>query len=616
MDDAVVTQASVCIRFAFRSGALRAFDFVAASGSVAETAAAALNAAGGAGRPFHALPAMTSSDECAPAAAAAAAAAAPLQVVRVVTVAPTSPEAMQQLIASLNAAVRALDGGVKQRPGASWRPCPPLETSAALQQAVEECITAAWPSPVWRSVRVLSPDTSPASADAGGGATRMAAVSVDSVRVDGADGGESYPRLALSMSVSMLRHRQLRIPDDAVHHLLTTGVSAVFREPRPCVVLPSACPALLVALHPGWADDVACNDEYSQPGDTADAANIVAEVRLDTAATMLVPLAFVSGPGGGASPAGIHVATSVALSLAALVHGACLFGVQAPCADDVTLPDIQRRRCDAAKEDAEADAEGSAWTWEEEAPFAPAGRGQAPLPTSGLFVSALFAPVGTGVPDHSDASDGPAQSLEPEAEAAEPPPPEQQQRLQRPQAMFDYPVEAVHEDEAPPTVPRRPLPPAAGPATAPAVPLARKPMFAAFKQRAASTSILPRAVANADKKGGPAGKPAGKPRAEPPAATKGDVAEPAAKKPRPAKEELDPVAVDADVRHRAATGGASALAKLTLPQCKAFLKHNKVPGGLGGNKQVLLDRIAGHLGLQAPVPASAVPGDPPLADAA
>jgi hypothetical protein len=39
------------------------------------------------------------------------------------------------------------------------------------------------------------------------------------------------------------------------------------------------------------------------------------------------------------------------------------------------------------------------------------------------------------------------------------------------------------------------------------------------------------------------------------------------------------------------------LAKLTLPQCKAFIRHNAVPGGLGGNKAALLERIAKALGV-------------------
>ena len=606
-DDTMSTQASVAIRFAIRSGALRAFDFVASSGSAAD-AAVALNAAGGGSRPFHALPAMSSPD-------AGAAAALPA-VVRVVAVAPTSADSMQLLITSLNAAVRALGGAVKQRPASSWSPCPAPEAATALHQQVEESITAALPPPVWRTVRVLPPDTSAAGAS-GGAMKRMPAVSINSIRVDVA--ADSCPSLTLdlSISVAMLRHRQLRIPDDALSHLLTTGVSVLFKEPRECVLLPSASPALLIALHPGWADDVACDDDYSQPGDTADAENIVAEVRLDAGGggNMLVPLPFVSGPGGGASPAGIHVATSVALSLATLVHDSSLFGepgrVHAPSAGDVTLPELQRRRCDAAKEFADEDA-GGAWTWQEEAPFEPAGRGQAPQ--GSMFVSAHLAPIGTsfGEADRRDASDASAHSLEPEPEAAAQPPP-QTQRLQRPFITVDFPVEAI-EAEAPPAAPRRPPPAASVPVAAQAQqPLARKPIFASFKPVGNSAAILPRTVPNADKKGGAAGKPAVKPavkpRAEQPAT--GDAAEPAAKKPRPAKEELDPVAVDADVRQRAA-GGVAALTKLTLPQCKAFLKHNKAPGGLGGNKQALLDRIAAFLGLQAPAPVGAVAADQPV----
>ena len=609
MDDA--TQASVAIRFAIRSGALRAFDFIASSGSAAD-AAAALNSAGGGSRPFHALPAMSSPD-------ANTAAAAPPAVLTVVAVAPTSADAMQLLIASLNAAVRALGGEVKQRPNASWRPCPAPAAAAALQQQAEECITqSGLPQPVWRTVRVLPPDTSAAGATDTGAMKRMPAVSLDSIRVGGLT--DDCPSLTLSISVAMLRHRQLRIPDDALNHLLTTGVSVMFKVPRECVLLPCASPALLIALHPGWADDVACDDDYSQPSDTADADNIVAEVRLDAGGggNVLAPLSFVSDRGGGASPAGIHVASSVALSLATLVHGGSLFGepgrVHAPTADDVSLPDLQRRRCDAAKEFADEDAD-SAWRWEEEAPFVPAGRGQ-PAPQGSMFVSAHLAPVGTpfGDADQSDASDAAAQSQEPEAEA-DAPPPTTKQRLQRQFITVDFPAEAIEEAEAPPAVPRRAPPPAAVPAAAQAQqPLARKPMFASFKPPGTSAAILPRAVPNADKKDGAAGKPAikpaVKPRAEQPAA--GDAAEPAAKKPRPAKEELDPVAVDADVRQRAAAGVA-ALTKLTLPQCKAFLKHNKAPGGLGGNKQALLDRIAAFLSLQAPAPVGAVATDQPVA---
>jgi hypothetical protein len=605
MDDTMFTQASVHVRFAIRSGALRAFDFVSSSGSAGD-ASAALNAAGGGSRPFHAVPAMSSPD--------AGTAAPPHSVLTVVAVAPSTPKAMEMLISSLNAAVRALGGAVKQRQGASWRPCPGPEAAAALRQQTEDCIVAEWPRPLWRAVRVLPPDSSAGAI--GGAMKRMPAVSLDSIRVDGAGDSESCASIALSISVSMLRHRQLRIPDYAMNHLLTTSVSVMFKEPLECVLLLCASPALLVALHPGWADDVACDDEYSQPGDTADADNIVAEVRLDATGggNMLVPLSLVSGPGGGASPAGIHVAASVALSLATLVHGASFFGepgrVHAPTAEDVALPELQRRRCDAAKEFADEDADGSAWTWEDDAPCAPQGRGQ--VPQGSFFVSAHLAPIGTpyGEADQSDGLDAAAHSLEPDAEAAAPLP-APTQRLQRPFITINVPTEAIeHEVEAPRAMPRRPPPPAAGPATQAS--LVHKPMFASFKPPGTSPAILPRTVAN-DKKaaaGKPAIKPAVKPRAEQP--TTGEPVEPTAKRPRPAKEELDPVAVDADVRQRAA-GGVAALSKLTLPQCKAFLKHNKAPGGLGGNKPALLDRIAAFLGLQAPAPVGAVTADEPVA---
>ena len=61
--------------------------------------------------------------------------------------------------------------------------------------------------------------------------------------------------------------------------------------------------------------------------------------------------------------------------------------------------------------------------------------------------------------------------------------------------------------------------------------------------------------------------------------------------------EVDDEANDVEVRRRAAEGGA-ALAKLQIVALKAFIRKNKVPGGLSGAKPALLARVAAFLGIQ------------------
>ena len=86
----------------------------------------------------------------------------------------------------------------------------------------------------------------------------------------------------------------------------------------------------------------------------------------------------------------------------------------------------------------------------------------------------------------------------------------------------------------------------------------------------------------------------------------------AAPRKRKAAEEIDAAANEEEVLRRCAAGE---LAKLSIPQIKAFLKARKAPGGLGGAKPALLERLSAYLGV-APPPAAAAPAPPVQAEAA
>jgi hypothetical protein len=174
--------------------------------------------------------------------------------------------------------------------------------------------------------------------------------------------------------------------------------------------------------------------------------------------------------------------------------------------------------------------------------------------------------------------------------------------------------------KAPP--PPRPMPAFAGAAKAPAA----VPAFAArpqagplkpvFGKRAAPTTAGVKASAGIAKAPPKPRKPAAPkaavaaagaagavPAAEgaAPAPADGDAAAAAPRK-RKAAEEIDAVANDAEVARRFASGE---MAKLSIPQIKAYLKAHKAPGGLGGAKPALLERLTAFLSGGAP-PAQAV----------
>jgi hypothetical protein len=174
--------------------------------------------------------------------------------------------------------------------------------------------------------------------------------------------------------------------------------------------------------------------------------------------------------------------------------------------------------------------------------------------------------------------------------------------------------------KAPP--PPRPMPAFAGAAKAPAA----VPAFAArpqagplkpvFGKRAAPTTAgvkagagiakappKPRKPAAPKAAAAAAGAAGAAPAAEgaAPAPADGDAAAAAPRK-RKAAEEIDAVANDAEVARRFASGE---IAKLSIPQIKAYLKAHKAPGGLGGAKPALLERLTAFLSGGAP-PAQAV----------
>jgi len=592
MDDNSDSATRVHLRWClpFPLSNLRALDVAIACPTACSNsdAAAAFNAVAGEGSLLHAMPGSVA------------------DVVAVATICPANAGAMQKVIACLSTAMKRLDGtpvALRPRQGSAWRPCTSDEAERAVCEQSSVGLNSIVP-PAWRAMRM-----SEANAGSATCTRRLNGLTPNSLcllTVDHGCDARTRTVLEAELDVCAIRYKLPRLPAGAIQHVISTGQSVALNTPQNCVVLPAAIDAILVALHPGWAADVrtACIYwDYPQLSEREEASvhGIVCEAVLPSiqgggSSNILVPLAFVSGPGGGRAPAGVHVAEQQALALGEVMRQSCrLFGGAHLGEVSVVVPELADRK----KRDRVAFEESGGWkAWGPEEEGGTPLRGASHQETH-VFRSALEAPPpSTAIPSGMCF---PAEKEEAGNEADEhplpnePSPPSALSLLMRPGT--------IHMDPEAEASPAPSPPPPSGPVLSkPAIgavgPLMR-PAFGSFN-KAASASILPSA------RGGAIGTAPKKTAVKPSAASvaakakptnqEGGVTAPVARVRAPPPE-IDPVANDAYVRQCASAGGMTQLAKLTLPQCKAFIRHNAVPGGLGGNKAALLERIAKALGV-------------------
>ena len=560
------------------AGTLRAFELRVVGGG-AQGAASSLNSAAGAARHFQAVP------------------GGPLAERVVVVALIHTREAFAGLLNTMALLIRGASSTLAVIPGCGWRIASADEASAALGSAVGELLLASslgW-APFFGGL--LTP--------AGGGGVE--APRLRALRIAAAPHVSAGSSLICAVTPLVLA--RLRAPPElaplvaklAELRAADAGVAGVSFEPFAIAAAPDFATGLLHAVHLAQPEDAAtfaalCNASALPPYLAAPEVSpieLVGEVHMRTQGgaeadnVRFVPLQLIFSVGALLAPAGAALGAEISGAFATALSDA-VRSLRALLLAAPPAPSVH----------AVIDEEGAA-RWPpvspeatEPAPTAPAV-GQ-PSAFTG-WQTALELERGGALPAECAAAD---EGVEQDG----PPPPLSAHVHARPTVRIE--LEKAEQGGEVAEIAR---PPQRGPAaSAPAVrPPATKPAFATFARgrvagvptSAAATApaaARPKSLAKAaPAKAAPAKAPAEKaPAAKAPAALDAVASDVASRKRKPPPQELDQAALDADVLRLHSSG---ALGTLGVPALKAYLRAHKVPGGLGGVKAALLERVAAHL---------------------